>query len=523
MTPLQAGRVDQVPAGAGSGPGQVAIRFRRVCVLFFVAIGAHSLHAAPQATAVRRSASAAEQRVASHMDRIRHDPPALRAFLQALPKGADLHTHLGGAVYAESYIRWAADLPLCVDVSTFTYVEASPPPAGESAASPAACKDPIGQRPAALVLQDPLLYRRGIDALSTRNWLLGRAVGHDQFFDTFPRFDAVTRDRRDLSATIVGRSVAEIMRRAALQHVQHLELMLSFDSAVDVSSAGVSWDADDQFQLLRDRMLADGLDGRVAERRRWLDAVDAETRTTLSCGTPSPMPGCDVSRRFIAIALRGMAPNQVFAEATLAFELAAADPRIAGVNLVMPEDGYIPMRDYDLHMRMFRFLRKSYPGVHVALHAGELSFGLVPPEELGLHVRRAIEVGGAQRIGHGTDVMYDVDPSGLLRDMARRRIAVEICLTSSDVILGVRGASHPLHQFLRAGVPVVVATDDEGVARSDLTNEFQRAVQDQGLSYGDLKQMSRNSIEYSFLPAREKARLSQGLNAAFERFEAHDR
>jgi adenosine deaminase len=110
-----------------------------------------------------------------------------------------------------------------------------------------------------------------------------------------------------------------------------------------------------------------------------------------------------------------------------------------------------------------------------------------------------------------------------LKEMARRRIAVEISLTSSDVILGVRGPRHPLRQFLRAGVPVVIATDDEGVARSDLTNEFQRAVEEQSLGYRELKEMSRNSIQYSFLPAQEKARLGQRLDAAFASFEARNR
>jgi adenosine deaminase len=169
---------------------------------------------------------------------------------------------------------------------------------------------------------------------------------------------------------------------------------------------------------------------------------------------------------------------------------------------------------------MYGFLRRQYPGVKVALHAGELSLGLVPPEELGLHVRQAISIGGAHRIGHGTDVMYDANPSGLLGEMARRRIAVEISFSSSDLILGVRGARHPVRQFLRAGVPVVIATDDEGVARSDLTNEYQRAVEEHGLSYRELKQVSRNSVEYSFLPAVEKAVVRKKLDAAFVAFEA---
>jgi hypothetical protein len=442
------------------------------------------------------------------MERMRREPPALRAFLRALPKGADLHTHLSGAIYAESYIQWAAELPLCIELSTSSFVQAVSGP-------PATCRNPTEQRPASQILQDPVLYRNVIDALSTRNWNSGRTSGHYQFFDAFVKFDAVPP-----SPALIGRAIAEIMHRAALQNVMHIELMMSLDPAIEVSPVG-SWNTDDVFQSLRERVLsANALKQRIEERRRLLDTASAEARTTLGCGTPAAKPGCDISLRFIAYSLRGLAPEQVFARTLFAFELATADPRVVGVNLVMPEDWYIPMRDYDLHMRMFRFFRKLYPTVNVALHAGELAFGLVPPESLGTHVRQAINVGGAQRIGHGTDVMYDADPAGLMRDMARRRIPVEISLSSSDLILGVRGQRHPIREYLRAGVPVVIATDDEGVARSDLTNEYQRAVEEQGVNYAQLKEISRNSIEFSFLPREEKARVRRALDVAFERFEA---
>jgi adenosine deaminase len=84
--------------------------------------------------------------------------------------------------------------------------------------------------------------------------------------------------------------------------------------------------------------------------------------------------------------------------------------------------------------------------------------------------------------------------------MARRRTAVEICLTSNDEILGVRGNQHPFKEYLRAGVPMTLATDDEGVSRSDMTQEFVRAVETYGLTYAQLKTLARNSLEYSFLP-----------------------
>jgi adenosine deaminase len=83
--------------------------------------------------------------------------------------------------------------------------------------------------------------------------------------------------------------------------------------------------------------------------------------------------------------------------------------------------------------------------------------------------------------------------------MADKQIAVEISPSSSDYILGVKGAAHPLRDYVKAGVPVVISTDDAGVARSDLTNEYMRAVMESGLGYEELKRVSRDSARYAFI------------------------
>jgi hypothetical protein len=83
--------------------------------------------------------------------------------------------------------------------------------------------------------------------------------------------------------------------------------------------------------------------------------------------------------------------------------------------------------------------------------------------------------------------------------MARRNVMVEICLSSNDLILGVSGARHPLATYLEYGVPVALATDDEGVARSEISMEFLKAAEDQGLGYLQLKTMARNSLHYAFI------------------------
>ena len=77
---------------------------------------------------------------------------------------------------------------------------------------------------------------------------------------------------------------------------------------------------------------------------------------------------------------------------------------------------------------------------------------------------------------------------------------VEICLTSNDVILGIRKEQHPLATYLQYGVPVALATDDEGVSRSEISREYLKAAEDHGLGYNQLKTMARNSLQYAFLP-----------------------
>ena len=226
----------------------------------------------------------------------------------------------------------------------------------------------------------------------------------------------------------------------------------------------------------------------------------------LQCGVPAADPGCQVVQRYIAQVSRGKSKEVVFAQILTGFLLAGADPKlvapnphVVGLNLVMAEDWYVPMRDFALHMRMLNYFHERYPQVHIALHAGELVEGLVPPKDLQFHVRDSVETGHAERIGHGVDVMNESRPFELLQEMAERKVMVEICLTSNDVILGVRGPQHPLSEYLRAGVPVALATDDEGVSRSDMTHEYVKGAQEHNLSYLQLKKMARTSLEHAFI------------------------
>jgi adenosine deaminase len=170
---------------------------------------------------------------------------------------------------------------------------------------------------------------------------------------------------------------------------------------------------------------------------------------------------------------------------------------------------------------MYRYLSQKYPSVNKALHAGELALGQVPPEELTWHIRSAINIAGAGRIGHGVDLPYERDWPQLLDTMRRLGVAVEINLSSNDFILGIEKDEHPLPLYHRAGVPMVISTDDAGILRSNLTEQYVRLARDYpGIGYSDVKRFVYNSIEYSFLedPSLKKS-LKRHLDEDFDAFE----
>jgi adenosine deaminase len=467
----------------------------RRCIVFLLFLS--SLCQAQSAAKKQPSASSAEKRASAYFESVRNQPLLLERFLRQMPKGGDLHNHLPGAIYAESLVRYAVENNLCVDRQT-------------SALSAPPC-NPAGGRPEARVAwNDPLLYSQMLDAYSMRQFHPGRQSGHDHFFATFfkfwPAMDGHT-----------GEMLAEVTSRSAANHLQYLELIFNPDwGKAGELGARLKWN--DDFAAMRRELLAAGLPQVIAEASHKLDQAEDEERESLRCGHPQSDPGCAVQVRYLYEVARGLPREQVFAQILAGFETASRDPRFVGLNLVMPEDWYVPIHDFNLHMKMLDYLHGIYPKVHISLHAGELTKDLVPPEEL-FHIRASIERGHAERIGHGVDIMQEPHPEELLREMAKNKILVEICLTSNEMILGVNGMRHPLPVYLRYGVPVALATDDAGVSRSDITQEYLRAAETYHLHYADLKKMARASLEYSFLPANEKASQESALEKAFAEFE----
>jgi len=425
------------------------------------------------------STFADETSTAARLESLREDPLLLRRFLEQMPKGGDLHQHLSGTVYAETYVVLAAKDNLCIDTDALAYE---------------ACDAEGNHVRAAQALTDSALYGRMLDALSMRQFRPGSESGHDRFFATFGRFGAVSRNHTNEMLT-------EVVARFARENVDYIESLFGQDRG-GARALGRKLQPGLPFAEMRMFLLQNGAADVVAESRRTIDNAEAHLRAQLGCSSATPQPGCDSTVRYLFETHRAFPREQLFAELLIGFELATADRRVVGLNAVQPEDSYASMTGFDELMRMLAYLRPLYPNVRVSLHAGELAGGLVPPEGMQNHVRDSVLIAKAERIGHGVDIARERDALALLRTMAERPVAVEVCLTSNDVILGVTGRQHPLRLYMRSGVPVVLATDDPGVARNDMTTEWQRAVEEHGVTYADLKLFARNSLEYSFLEGK---------------------
>ena len=432
------------------------------------------------AHAASHAGSQQEAQVGAWLSQNKGNPIALRQFAQSLPKGADLHSHLSGATYAEDYLRWGAEEGYCVDIKENKFLR---PP----------CMPYANVKLLSNITErehDTLVKR-----MSTKDYIYSLTSGHDQFFQAFDVFSVFSG-----SVKFIPKMLAKAKNRAGEQRVLHVELMITLQYpaakqlAEKLAQTGIV-----DFAGRAAWLKNNGIDALVQNATNDLAIIEQEYKKIQQCDSAARAVGCDVDHRWLQQVIRGGSPTEVFTQIMLAYELFKTNKSLVGLNLVGPEDGVRALRDYRLHMEMLRDFADQYPTGNIALHAGELTIGLVAPEHLKNHITEAITIAGAKRIGHGVSIGYEESALHTFALMRERGVLVEICLTSNALILGVDGTAHPLRTYIEQNVPVALATDDEGVARIDLSNEYQRAIAQHNLSYTQIKKMSRDSLTYSFL------------------------
>ena len=145
--------------------------------------------------------------------------------------------------------------------------------------------------------------------------------------------------------------------------------------------------------------------------------------------------------------------------------------------------------------------RAAQMGLHRLMHAGEVG----GPEK----IREAIELLGAERIGHGIAAIHDPELMDLL---AERKLPLEICPGSNMKTaalarqLGRQDArieDHPLPILLRHGIPIVLSTDDPAMFHTTLHEEYANAAR-MGLQEDELTRIVEMGFEHAFFPAGER-------------------
>jgi adenosine deaminase len=428
-----------------------------------------------------------EKAASDRYDAILGKPVELAAFLKAVPKGGDLHNHLTGAVYAETYLDWAKADGDCINSTTFAVVY------------PSQCSASTQPVPTSGAFYDQI-----VRAWSMKDFVPGAQTGRDHFFATFGKFGAVAGAHRD-------DDLADVLVRAADENQVYVETMFNLGKNIGTLAAKV-WTTPvtaADLPTIYDLVKADPtFDAQLALDVKAVNDAAAAYKSKLGCNGATPPAACKVGMRFVSQVARTGALDNLFGQLISAYEAAAQTPDLVAANLSSPEDDTTSLRNYDLHMEMLDFLNTKYtvPGtspLHITLHAGELTPQYLPPgfeTANTFHVRAAVEKGHAERIGHGIDILSETDSSALMDDMAKKGVMVEVCLSSNDQILEVKGTKHPLSEYLKHKVPIALATDDQGVSRSSMAGEYMRAALDQKLKYGQLKTMARNSLEHAFLP-----------------------
>ena len=467
---------------------------------------------APQALAKGPASTANEAATARHYASLIAGEPKtseLTLFFTQMPKGGDLHHHYSGSVYAESYVDFLDLQGYCVDKRTYR-IETNKDNVAAEKAKPAKERNCLST---AEVYADDHTYRELLQRWSNKDFGNHGALNPPPdrlFFQTFGFFGPVSNAN-------FREGLQELKKRAILENVSYIETMFKMSPFV------VNKEFDKQaWANVGDDKAFD------AQMGAWLavleqDAAFGKQTEDFVTKIHEAAEGIDDERftmRYQTYVLRLLDPSQVFSSMVSGFKSAQMSDKIVGVNIVGQESTMVSMRDYTLHMKMFRFLKSVYPDVKVALHAGELALGDVPPEGLKFHIDQALVVAGANRIGHGIDLAHESNAPAILAKMRKDDIPVEINLTSNAFISGIEGANHPVTIYRKYGVPYVISTDDAGVTRHTLSNEYVLFASRYKPDYLEMKKTSYNSIKYAFLPAAEKARLTRQLDERFARFEA---
>ncbi|MBJ2124735.1 adenosine deaminase [Flavobacterium sp. IB48] len=449
------------------------------------------------------------QSAESYLEKIRNNEALLTAFFQQMPKGGDLHHHFSGSIYAEPLLERAIAEDFYLNLETMAVSKTKPEKGNWENFSSLKSKGKLDY------------YQQQVMQTWSIKDYNGSVPSDDQFFDSFMKFEP----------TIAGHfaeGMLELKKRAIAENVLYIETQLStipcdmnVSDLTDFNSKlRQAAEQKDEKAVMK---LLDELYKSFQKKDAKKYALDFNNNFIAKLHKDLKIDDDKFTMRYQNFVLRFMDPVDLFKNLTIAFISANESKLVAGVNIVSPEHGENSMKDYWLHMVMFKYCHSKFSDVKYTLHAGELTLGLVQPEELTWHINDAIYVAGANRIGHGVDIAYEANSYDLLKYMSKNNIPIEINLASNEFILKVKENRHPFTLYKEFNVPIVISTDDAGILRSSMTEQYViLAKRYPDVNYETIKKYVYNSINYSFIQdASVKKQLLKDLDTRFKTFEAN--
>lgn len=445
-----------------------------------------------------------------YFEKIRNNEAELTAFFSQMPKGGDLHHHFSGSIYAEPLLQHAITENFYLNTETMDVSKERPSTGNWEQFSTLKNNGTLDAYKQKIMQKWSVKDYNHVDYPSDK-----------LFFESFMKFEPAIKGN-------FGPGLLELKNRAISENVSYIETQLS--------TIPTTMNTDDLTPFnVRLRKLAlakdekaitkalDSLYSSLIKKNAASYANDFNTNFVAKLHNDLKIDDKQFTMRYQNFVLRFMEPVDLFKNLVIAFISADQSPLMAGVNIVSPEDGETSMKDYWLHMLLFKYCHSRYPNVKYTMHAGELTLGLVQPEELTWHIGAAVYTAGANRIGHGVDIAYEKDSYDLLRYMAKKSIPIEINLVSNEFILKVKESRHPLTLYKNFDVPIVISTDDAGILRTNMTEQYVLLTKRyKDVSYTDIKQYVYNSINYSFIKeASVKKQLLKDLDNRFKAFEAN--
>ncbi|MFQ3189508.1 MAG: adenosine deaminase CECR1 [Paraglaciecola sp.] len=408
-------------------------------------------------------------------------PKQLYTFLYMLPKGGDLHNHLGGSNFSEWWYELATQPEQNGGYRYYTRTVIKH------------CNgygtNEFGSAPQSLLFRN--IQHSNYNALSTCEkseyrlvselnqnqktaWLNSIRLdkpfeGRSEFFEKhWIRLNDLGRN-----PTLMTEMLVKNMHAFAEENLTYLETQISTFN--QLKPDGSFYGGDEVIDLFRQRLTKD-------------DAVDSGVTVRLQHS------------------LLRFTPN---AEENLTRMYQLADRNrdiLVGLNMVGREDndkGY-PLR----FLKTLRDLRQTIPAIKLAIHAGEV-------DEPNFHVRDTLLI-GADRIGHGLNLITDPQTMLLMR---HNKYLVEINLVSNLLLEYVSQYNqHPFPEYLRTGIPVALSTDDRGMWDSTMTDEYFVAVKEFNLSWQELISLGENSLTFSFVDEENKQRLVKDYTNRVKKF-----